>query len=164
MHLVCIYLVHLYCSNYTTAAAKKLRLILSVRSDFLMTDSLSLAVHVFDSRVLTGSRLIRNCFLGRWSSPLASENYHLVWRCHLFDKSTCILSCLSWYRVLCLQLPIPDHAAGFRLGRLCICKKGYVISVVCVCSCFCGVYFVSLLCQHESGIFHYIYRLSKHVV
>ena len=35
----------------TTAARKKLRFILSVRSDFHMTDSLSIAVHAFVSRV-----------------------------------------------------------------------------------------------------------------
>ena len=45
------HVVHPYSSIDTTAAWKKLRFILSVRSDFHMTDSLSIAVHAFVSRV-----------------------------------------------------------------------------------------------------------------
>ena len=52
MRLVSVYVVHPYSSIDTTAAWKKLRFILSVRSDFHMTDSLSIAVHVFASYVL----------------------------------------------------------------------------------------------------------------
>ena len=43
--------MHPYSSIDTTAAWKKLRFILSVRSDFHMIESLSLAVHTFVSRV-----------------------------------------------------------------------------------------------------------------
>ena len=43
--------MHPYSSINTTAAWKKLRFILSVRSDFHMIESLSIAVHVFVSRV-----------------------------------------------------------------------------------------------------------------
>ena len=43
--------MHPYSSIDTTAAWKKLRFILSVRSDFHMIDSLSIAVHAFVSRV-----------------------------------------------------------------------------------------------------------------
>ena len=49
--LVSIHVVHPYSSIDTTAAWKKLRFILSVRSDFHMTDSLSIAIHPFVSRV-----------------------------------------------------------------------------------------------------------------
>ncbi len=52
IHLVSVYVVHLYSSIDTTAAWKKLHFILSVRSDFHMTDSFSIAVHAFASRVL----------------------------------------------------------------------------------------------------------------
>ena len=45
-------MVHPYCSIDTTAAWKKLRLILSVSSDFYMTEGLPIAVHVFSSLVL----------------------------------------------------------------------------------------------------------------
>ena len=43
--------VHPYSSIDTTAGWKKLRFILSVRSDFHMIDSLSIAIHAFVSRV-----------------------------------------------------------------------------------------------------------------
>ena len=49
--LVSVQVVHPYSSIDTTAAWKKLRFILSVRSDFHMIDSLSIAVHAFVSRV-----------------------------------------------------------------------------------------------------------------
>ena len=81
--LVRVHVVHPYSSIVTTAAWKKLCFILSVRSDFHMTDSLLIAVHVFASWCL--SQLMRHCFQGRWTCPLVSENYHLVWRCCLFD-------------------------------------------------------------------------------
>ena len=45
--LVSIHVVHPYSSINTTTAWKKLRFILSVGSDFHMTDSLSIAVHAF---------------------------------------------------------------------------------------------------------------------
>ena len=46
-----IVIVHPYSSIDTTAAWKKLHFILSVRSDFHMIDSLSIAVHAFISHV-----------------------------------------------------------------------------------------------------------------
>ena len=49
--LVSVQVVHSYDSIDTTAAWKKLRFILSVRSDFHMIKSLSIAVHAFVSRV-----------------------------------------------------------------------------------------------------------------
>ena len=52
MRLISVYVVHPYSSIDTAAALKKLRFFLSVRSDFHMTDSQSLAVHVLASRVL----------------------------------------------------------------------------------------------------------------
>ena len=48
--LVSVQVVHPYSSIDTTAAWKKLRFILSVRSDFHMIESLSIAVHAFVSR------------------------------------------------------------------------------------------------------------------
>ena len=49
--LVSVQVVHPYSSIDTTAAWKKLRFILSLRSDFHMIESLSIAVHAFVSRV-----------------------------------------------------------------------------------------------------------------
>ena len=51
IRFVSVYVVHPYSSIETTAAWKKLRFILSVRSDVLMTDSRSVAVYAFVSRV-----------------------------------------------------------------------------------------------------------------
>ena len=48
---VSVQVVHPYSSIDTTAASKKLRFILFVRSDFHRIDSLSIAVHAFVSRV-----------------------------------------------------------------------------------------------------------------
>ena len=50
-HFVSIQVVHPYSSINTTAAWKKLCSILSVRFDFHMIDSLSIAVHAFISRM-----------------------------------------------------------------------------------------------------------------
>ena len=52
IRLFSVHVVHPYCSIDTTAAWKKLRFILSVRSDFHLTNSLSLAIRAFASRVL----------------------------------------------------------------------------------------------------------------
>ena len=52
MCLVSAHAVHPYSNMDTTTAWKKMRFILSDRSNFHMTDSLSIAVHAFVSRVL----------------------------------------------------------------------------------------------------------------
>ena len=53
--LVSVHVAHPYSSIDTIAAWKKRRFILSVRSDFHMTDRLSIAVHAFVSRVSESS-------------------------------------------------------------------------------------------------------------
>ena len=86
-----VQIVHPYSSIDTTAAWKKLRFILSVRSDFHMIDSLSIAVHAFVSRLCRCLfRLKRHCFRGRWICLPVSERFRQVWRCRLFDYSTYI--------------------------------------------------------------------------
>ena len=52
IRFVSVHVVHLYSSIDAISAWKKLRFILSVRSDFHMIDSLLLVVHAFASRVL----------------------------------------------------------------------------------------------------------------
>ena len=52
IRFVSVYVVHPYSSIDTTASWKKLHSILSVKSDFNMTDRLSIALHAFASRVL----------------------------------------------------------------------------------------------------------------
>ena len=44
--------MHPYNSSDTTIACKKMRFIISVKSDFIMTDNVSMAVNAFASRVL----------------------------------------------------------------------------------------------------------------
>ena len=65
--LVSVQVVLSYSSIDTTAGWKKLRFLLSVRSDFHIIDSLSIAVNAFVS-----------CFLGRWIYLLVSERFCLV--------------------------------------------------------------------------------------
>ena len=52
IHLLSVYVAHPYRSIDTTTGWKKLRFILSDRSDHHMTDNQSIAVHAFASRVL----------------------------------------------------------------------------------------------------------------
>ena len=64
-HFVSVQVVHPYSSIDMTAACKKLRFILSVRSDFHMINSLLIAVYAFVSRVLT-SFLVDETLLPRY--------------------------------------------------------------------------------------------------
>ena len=85
IRLVSVHVVHPHSSINTTAAWKKLS-ILSVRSDFHMTEIdyryLSIPLLVA-CRCLF--RLMRHSYLGRWTCQLVSERYRLLWRCRLFD-------------------------------------------------------------------------------
>ena len=63
--LVSVRVVHLYSSIDTNAAWKKLRFILSVRSDFHITDSSSIVVNAFANRVLM-SFLVDETLLPRY--------------------------------------------------------------------------------------------------
>ena len=115
IRFVSVHVVHPYSSTDITAAWKKLHFVLSVRSDFHTTDSLSIAVHAFASRVSMSVSLMRHCSLGRWTCQLVSERNRLEWRYHLFDWSTFILSCVLWHGGRCLQRLVPDYVAEFRL-------------------------------------------------
>ena len=52
IRLVSIHVVHSYSKTETSAAWKKLRLILPDKFDFLLLDNLFIAVHTFSSRIL----------------------------------------------------------------------------------------------------------------
>ena len=71
------------CGSFDANAAwEKLRFIFLHRSEFSMTDSLSIAVHTtywchFPS--------MRRCFRGKWICPQVLETYNLLWRCRLFN-------------------------------------------------------------------------------
>ena len=144
---VSVQVVHPYSIIDTTAAWKKLRFILSVRSDFHMIDSLSIATHAFVSRVSMSfsvdETLLRFC---------------LVWKCRLFDYSTYIQFCVHWHGGQCLRRLVPNYAVVFRLGYLAESlhhrrsRRRY---------CFCGVPSASFLCQFEAVFSALINRCSK---
>ena len=84
-----------------------------------LTSIWPISIHTFASRVWCLSRLVRYCFLGRWTCRHVSESYRLQWKCCLFDQSTCIPFCLHWHADLCLQLLVQDYVAGYRRGGGC---------------------------------------------
>ena len=65
IRLVSVHVVHSYSSIDTNTAWKKLRFILSDRSDFHVTDSLSIVVQAFASRV--------DIILGRWDAEFVQK-------------------------------------------------------------------------------------------
>ena len=84
MRFVSVYLVHPYSSRYTTARWKKMCLISSKRTNFHITDNLSIADHAF-ARSSYLFPFMRRCFRSKWICPLVSKNHLLLWRCLLFD-------------------------------------------------------------------------------
>ena len=102
---VSVQVVHPYSSIDTTAAWKKLRFILSVRSDFHMIDCLSIAVHAFVSRMSMSFSV---------DETPVSERFRLVWKCHLFDYSTNIQFCVHWHGGQCLRWLVPNYKVVFR--------------------------------------------------
>ena len=59
---------------------------------------------------------MRFCFRGIWTCSLVSDNHHLVWKYHLFNKSTFPPFCLHSYGGLCHLLTSPDYAAEIQHG------------------------------------------------
>ena len=105
-------------------------------------------------------RLMRHCFLGRWICLSVSERFRQVWRCRLFDYSTYILFCVRWHGGQCLRRLVPNYAVVFRLGW-CICQYRYIIGVVGVGNCFCGVSSVSFLSQLKAVFSDFINRMKR---
>ena len=87
--------MHPYISIDTTVVWKKLRLILSVRCDFHMIDSLSIAVHAFVSRVSMSFSVdetllpklvnLSTSFREPPSSEEMSPVFRLVRKCRLYS-------------------------------------------------------------------------------
>ena len=89
--------MHLYCSFDTTAAWKKLCFILSVRSDFHMTDSLSISVHAFASHEFISAGIGDTASLvvnlsTSFKEPPFSVELSLVWLIHIYS----VLCPLTW--------------------------------------------------------------------
>ena len=129
----------------TTAAWKKLHSVLLDSSDFHVIDNLSMAVHGFARHILM-SLSVDEMLLPRYMKvstnfrePPFRGKMSPSWLKHLHF----ILSAFTWR-------PLPPAACsrlcskGISLGR-CICKKHYIICVVCVYNSFCGVLFTCWL-------------------
>ncbi len=139
-------MVHPYSSIDTTTAWRKLHFILSVRSDFYMTDTLSIAAHAFAAHAYWClSWLMRHCFLGRGTCLLVSENYILCG-----DVTSLIKAHI--FRLVCVDMEAYASGCSFQTMyqgfglRVYICQKRYVIGVVCVSNSMCGVSSASFLC------------------
>ena len=83
------HVVHPYSSIDTIAAWKKLRFILSVRSDFHMTDSLLIAVHAFVSHVFNFRFFFKFIFCPRNTRKVHKlhSQFNLVYTLFLFKVS-----------------------------------------------------------------------------
>ena len=136
MRLVSVHEVLAYSSMDTTAAWKKLRFILSDRSDFHMTDSLSITDHAFASRVLMSLSVddtllpkLVNLSSSFKEPPVRVEiSFHWFW---FWLKHT--YSILSVMTGRSIPPPVSSRQASRRLAwGGCIFLKRYVISVVCV--------------------------------
>ena len=154
--LVSVQVVYPYSSIDTTTAWKKLLFILSVRFDFHMIESLSIACRCL-------FRLMKRCFLGRWTCLLVSERFCLVWKCCLFGYSTYIQFCVQWHGGQCLRRLVPNYVVVFRLGL--------VYMPVTLChrhsrrrNCFCGVPSAFFLFQLKAVFSDFVDWNSKHVV
>ena len=148
-----------------TAAWKRLRFILSVRSDFHIIDSLLIAVHAFVSLVsMSFFGWFRRCFLGTWicllvlsGVPSLVEMSPVWFIAHIF-RFVCIN--IEAYACCC---SFQTMQKSFGLVR-CICQYRYVIGVVGVGNCCCGVSSASFLRQFEAILFDFVNRCSKYVV
>ena len=137
-------------------AWKKLRFILSDRSDIHMTDNILIAIHAFASHVLMSfsvdeTLLLRSMNLSsNFREPPFSVEVSSFWFwlkhfafCFVcIDMEACSTCCL-----------LKTMQRGFGQRR-CICQKRYVISVVCAHSSLCGVSSASCLCQCKAICFH----------
>ena len=104
---VSVQVVHPYSSIDTTAARKKLRFILSVRSDFHMIDSLSIAVPAFVSCVSMSFSVDEKLLPGRLNLSTSfrevpsSVEMSPVWLKHMYS----VLCALTWRR-----MPVAAHS------------------------------------------------------
>ena len=132
-----IHVVYLYSSIDTTPSWKKFHFNLLHRSDFQMFNSLSTAVHTFASHILI-SLSVDEMLLLRYGNQ--SINFRELpfrvkippWLKHVLhfvcihieaNASSCLHQAMQW---------------GFGLSK-CICKKCYVICIVCVHNSFCRI-------------------------
>ena len=152
-------MVHPYSSMDMTTVWKKLCFILSDRSSFHMTDSLSIAVHVFTSRDLLSfsvdETLIQrqvNLFTSfrDWPFSVEMSLFLILIKAHVFRFVSIDVEA---YAACCLLQKI-------RPKRVYLPEAHCVISVVCVRN---SLYRLSSA-SCKAIFFHWIYRRSKYVV
>ena len=80
-----------------------------------------------------------------------------MWRCRLFDYSTYIPLCVHWHGGQSLRWLVPNYAVWFGLVG-CICQYRYVIGVVGIGNCFCGVPSASSLTSIAAKIYNTLLR------
>ena len=127
MRFVNINVVHPYRRIDTTTVWKKLRLILSDKSDFHMINNISITVPAFAWRILILHEKLQAKYINLFTNfrePPFRVEMSPYWVKHMYS----VLSTFTWSP---MQL-------GFGLGR-CICQKRYVICVVCVRNSLWGV-------------------------
>ena len=86
-------------------------------------------------------RLMRYCFLGKWTCLPVSERFCLVWKCHLFDYSAYIQFCVHWHGGQCLWRLVPNYAVVFRLGSV------YLPESLCHQRSRRGTLYIQQLCE-----------------
>ena len=144
----------------TTAWKKKLHFILSVRSDFHMTDSLSIAVHIFASCVLM-SFLVDEMLLPRWVNlstsfrgPPFSVEMLPLWLKHIYIYIyICMYVCMYVYtQITSKKFEAPQHLKKhFKLIYFCIFLSKKKIQ------CIYFYFFSFCACIH----FHLITKMAK---
>ena len=141
IRLVSVHVVHPHSKIDITTTWKKLCFILSDWSYLDMIDNLLIAIHAFTRRILM-SFSVDETLLSRY------VNSYTNFRELQFSVEIKIhVLCFIYFHVeahatWCLLQTM--HQQGFSLGR-CICKKLYVICVVCVRNSLCEA--TSACCQ-----------------
>ena len=86
-----------------------------------------------------------------------------MWRCRLFDLSTCIPFCVHWHGGQCSKLLVPDYAAVFQLGQMYLPESPRLRRsqrrLLFLRGTFCFFSF-----PFETVLFDFINRCFKHVI
>ena len=130
IHIVSIHVLHLYSTIDTITAWKKSHFILSDWSDFHMINSLSMVAYAFTRHILT-SLSVDEMLLPRYMN-LSTNFRGLPFRVEMTP---------SWLKLRFVCIHVEANASWsllqatqqrFGLAK-CICKKHYVIHIVCIC-------------------------------
>ena len=114
-----------------------------------------------------------DCCFDRYKSRARSSRSSCVTQCGSLPLASECVACFikaHVFRFVCIDMEanacggsFQTMQKGFGLGG-CICQKRYVIGVVGVGYCFCGIPSTSFLCQLETVFFDFFNRCTKHMV